>query len=108
MRFSRLALMWLIGFIIAIYLTQGTAFQAFVILIFLSPTAGMALHLSGIKKVYGLIISLALLTYVLVITYYSGYGNSAIDLIYLPVTISLLSVYIYAWLRLRKRKVVPN
>lgn len=104
MRLSQVTLAWLISFIVTIYLTQGTAFQTFAILIFLSPTAGIALHLAGIKGVYGLSISCALLTYILGVTYYLGYRHSAIDPVYLPVTISLLSIYAYSWWRIRKHR----
>ena len=102
MKFSQLALVWVIAFITAIYLTQGTNFQTFTILIFLVPTVEMSLHISGIKEVYGLEISLALLIYIVGITYYSGFRHSATDPFYLPFTASLLCIYAYSWLRVKK------
>jgi len=104
MRFSHIALIWLLAFIMAIYIAQGTYYETFVMLILLTPTAELALHLAGIKDSYGVGVSLTLLTYLLGITYYLGFMHSALDPVYLPITVSLIIIYAYSWWRIRRKR----
>ena len=104
MEVSKIALIWVLVFLVTVYALQGSPYLTVSMLILLIPTASLSLYIAKVRKTIVVITSLVLLIYLLAISAFKGLENSALAPSYLPVSISLIAIYIYSYIRLRRIK----
>ncbi len=103
MDLRKAVLWWAIAFIAASFAVRGTGYQAFVTLAMLTPTAYLALKMSGISDLKAALVSSALLAYVIGITVTYGKAATVLQPKYLPATLALLAIYTYSWIRASRK-----
>jgi len=104
MKASKIALIWILVFLATVYALQGSPYFTVSMLVLLIPTASLSLYIAKVRKTIIVMISLVLLAYLLGVSTLKGLENSALAPSYLPVSISLIAIYIYSYTRIRRIK----